>query len=112
MQFTLSSCFVTPSESVAAAVLVVDCPNLNRPPAFLPTLHHSSITLAALFSSSLFPLITNTHYSSQSRSNIYTLQQKHINLFVGFVVFFVVDDVVVAGVGRRFGGDCGWWLWL
>lgn len=49
MRFTLSSCFATHSESVAvAAVLVVDCPNLNRPHAFIPTLHPSSITLAAL----------------------------------------------------------------
>lgn len=28
-------------------------------------------------------------------------------IFVGFVVFFAVDDVVVWGVGRRFGGDWG-----
>jgi len=43
MQFKLSSCFVTHSESV-----LVECPNLNRPPAFIPPLHHSSINLAGV----------------------------------------------------------------
>lgn len=53
MRLTLYSSFATHSEAVAIAVLVlVDCPNLNRPHAFIPTLHHSSINLAALFSSS------------------------------------------------------------
>lgn len=78
MQFKLSSCFATPSESVAiAAVLVVDCPNLHRPHAFIPPLHPSSITLAALILFALF-LIANTYYPSQSHYNIYiyTLQQK------------------------------------
>lgn len=68
MQFTLSSCFATHPEAVA----VVECPNLHRPPAFIPPLHPSSINLAALFSSSPFPLITNTYYSSQSHYNIHS----------------------------------------
>lgn len=51
MQFKLSSCFATPSESVAIAVVLVDCPNLDRPPAIIPPLHPSSLNLAAPFSS-------------------------------------------------------------
>lgn len=61
MQFKLSSCFATHSEAVAVAV-VVDCPNLHRPHTFIPPLHHSSITLAALFSSSPFSLIPSPYY--------------------------------------------------
>lgn len=55
MRLTLYSSFATHSEAVAIAVAVVDCPNLNRPPAFLPPLHHSSITLAALILFAPFP---------------------------------------------------------
>lgn len=77
MQFKLSSCFATHSEAVAVAVLlVVECPNLHRPPAIIPTLHPSSINLAALFSSSPLSLIPSPYYPSQSHYNIYTLQQK------------------------------------
>lgn len=76
MQFKLSSCFATHSEAVVVVlvVLVFDCPNLHRPHAFIPTLHPSSITLAAVFLIAPF-LITNTRYPSQSHYTIYTLQQ-------------------------------------
>lgn len=81
MQFKLSSCFATHSEAVAiAVVLVVDCPNLDRAPAIIPPLHHSSIALAALISSSTFPLITSPYYSSNLACNIYTLAAKVFNL--------------------------------
>lgn len=75
MQFKLSSCFATHSESVAVVlvlVLVVECPNLHRPPAIIPPLHPSSVvSLAALILFTL-SLIPSPYYSSQSHYNIYS----------------------------------------
>lgn len=77
MQFTLYSCFVTHSESV----VLVECPNLHRAPAFIPPLYPSSITLAALFSSSPFPLITSPYYSAPSHYNILILCSKSLQYY-------------------------------
>lgn len=81
MQFTLSSCFTTPSESVAVVlVLVVDCPNLNRAPAFIPSLHPSSINLAALilFALSSSPILV----IPPNLTTIYTLCSKSLQSFL------------------------------
>lgn len=72
MQFKLSSCFATHSE----AVLVVDCPNLNRAPAFIPPLYPSSITLAALVLFAPFLSSPVLIIPPNLACNIYTLQQK------------------------------------
>lgn len=79
MRLTLYSSFATHSEAVAIAVAVVDCPNLNRPPAIIPPLHHSSITLAALILFAPFPSSPILIIPSPSHYNIYTLQQKVFN---------------------------------
>lgn len=45
---TIQTVLLLRNPSEAVLVLVVDCPNLNRPHAIIPPLHPSSITLAAL----------------------------------------------------------------
>lgn len=80
MQFKLSSCFAT--HSVAIAVVLVVCPNLNRPPAFIPPLHPSSINLPALISSSPSSLIPSPCHPSQSHYNIHTVCSKSLQSFL------------------------------
>lgn len=105
MQFTLSSCFATPSESVAILVLV-DCPNLHRPPAFIPTLHHSSVvSLTAPFSSSpisLQPILV----IPPNLTTIYTLQQKPSIFPYKFRktycrIYLVISSVAVKRKGKE-----------
>lgn len=84
MQFKLSSCFATHSESVAiAVVLVVDCPNPDRLLAFIPPLHPSSITLAAPFPLRPFP---HPQYSLFLPISLqYTLQWKSSTVYQSFL---------------------------
>lgn len=63
--------------AIAVALVLVACPNLDRSHAIIPTLHHSSITLAALFSSS--PPFPHHQYSlSLPISLQYTLYSKNL----------------------------------
>lgn len=74
MQFKLSSCFATPSESV---VLVVECLVLDRSHAIIPTLHHSSRSVFLFALSSSPVLVIPPHLTT-----IYTLQQKSSTVYL------------------------------